>query len=287
MWQASTMTPITRVSLPIAMKLLWLALLLPMSQSAHAWGNVGHRVTGLIASGMLTPKTRQQVQQLLGEETLATATTDMDTQRTSLRERWPTSDQWHYDNQPVCGAAHSYCADGNCATRQIEHFRGVLASKRTSQAERALALRLLIHMLGDIHQPLHMGDNADRGGNNLYVRLYAGGERYRLHELLDTVLLKDIMAGQRVENYAAQLQQRYKNKLREWQKGELREWAQQTHELATTHTYGLLPGFACRTDNTQTITLSAAYVQDARNYLPEQLTKAGARIAAVLNATLN
>jgi S1/P1 Nuclease. len=64
------------------------------------------------------------------------------------------------------------------------------------------------------------------------------------------------------------------------------QWAEQSHELAVLRTYGELPGFACGRANAQTITLSASYVRSANEYVPEQLVKAGVRIAAVLNATL-
>ncbi len=264
--------------------LLLLGLL--CTQHAVAWGSLGHRVTGHIAESMLTPHAARQVQQLLGEEPLPAAATYMDTQRKNLSERWPAAERWHYDNRPVCSRETGYCRDGNCATRQIDQFRTVLADTTRSRDERALALRLLLHMLGDVHQPLHMADNADRGGNDLNVRLHAGGQRYRLHEVLDTVLLRELMGRQRIGAYASSLRQRYSAQLRGWQQGNLQTWTQQTHQLAVTRTYGALPAFACGNRINQTITLPDSYVQDARHYLPEQLARAGARIAAVLNATL-
>jgi hypothetical protein len=252
---------------------------------ASAWGNLGHRITGTVAESLLTAAARRQVHVLLGEESLAVAATHMDTQRASLGKRWPAADQWHYDNQPVCGNT-TPCPQGNCATRKIEEFRKLLADRRAGNVERATALRVLIHLLGDIHQPLHMADNADRGGNNLYVKMSDTGERYRLHELLDTILVKELIAPQRTRDYAMSLTRRYQSQLEDWQRGKISDWAQQSHELAVTHTYGSLPGFACNRRSGHTIVLTNAYLQDVRRYLPEQLTKAGVRIAAVLNATL-
>lgn len=254
------------------------------SHHAAAWGSLGHRVTGYVAEPLLTDAARQQVRALLGEESLAAAATYMDVHRTTLSERWPASDKWHYDNQPIC-AQLAYCSDGNCATRQIERFRKMLANKQVGKAERALALRLLVHMLGDIHQPLHMADNADRGGNNLYVRLHTGGQRYRLHEVMDTVLLKESMGQQHARGYADDLRRRHQAQLPAWQRGTLQEWTQQTHQLAVKNSYGALPGFTCNAP-LSTLTLTDEYVQHAKQYLPEQLAKAGARIAAILNATL-
>lgn len=269
---------------PTILRLLILLGLI-CAHDVFAWGNIGHRITGDIAAAMLTPQAGKQVQQLLGEEPLAAAATYMDVQRKTLSERWPAADQWHYDNKPVCHSNTAYCSDGNCATRQIERFRALLADRSAARAERAMALRLLVHIIGDIHQPLHMADNADRGGNNLNVRLYAGGQRYRLHEVLDTIVLRDLIGRQRAKSYADTLRQRYQANSRAWQQGSPQTWAQEAHQLGMSRVYGALPGFACGERVIATLTLPDAYVQDAKRYLPEQLAKGGARIAAVLNAT--
>ncbi len=281
MWQAADMHP------PLVSALHALLILLPMLwvSPASAWGAQGHRITALIADSLLTPAARRQVQNLLGEASLADASVYMDQQRQMLSARWPAADRWHYDNQPVCSNS-GHCADGHCATRQIERFRKLLADPTASRSDRALALRLVLHMLGDIHQPLHMADNTDRGGNNLYVRMYAGAERQNLHEVMDTVLIKQLLGAQRTRDYAQQLQQRYRLQLPSWQQGTVQQWAEQTHLLAVNHTYGDLPGFACGRE-LPTITLSNEYLQQARQYLPEQLARAGARIAAVLNGSLH
>jgi cardiolipin synthase A/B len=201
--------------------LLWL-------HDAAAWGNLGHRITGTIAESLLTAATRRQIHMLLGDESLTVAATIMDTQRARLSERWPQADRWHYDNQPVCGQQPAPCRDGNCATRKIEAFRAVLADRRAANDERATALRLLIHLLGDIHQPLHMADNADRGGNKIQVRLSAAGQQYSLHEVIDTVLVRELIGKQRTRDYALSLTRRYQAQLNDWQRGNMMAWAQQS-----------------------------------------------------------
>jgi len=265
--------------------LLFMLALLWMNDAA-AWGNLGHRITGVIAESLLTSAASRQVHALLGDESLAVAATDMDTQRALLSERWPHADRWHYDNQPVCNHRPAPCPEGDCATAKIETFRRVLANRRLGKEARANALRWLVHLLGDIHQPLHMADNNDRGGNKIEVRLGGSAETYSLHELLDTVLITQRVGEQRSRDYALTLQQRYQAQLVAWQRGTVAQWAEQSHELAVLRTYSELPGFACGRANAQTITLSASYVRSANEYIPEQLVKAGVRIAAVLNATL-
>lgn len=260
-------------------------LLLVCISTAHAWGNLGHRITGDIADTLLTPTARKQVQQLLDNESLSTAATYMDEQRDTLQSRWPDSGRWHYDNQPACGDSN-YCRDGQCATRQIARFQKVLADRTASRNERALALRLLIHMLGDIHQPLHMADNQDRGGNDIAVRLYAGAERRNLHEVLDTELIRQLLRRDSLDEYVAHLTRQYHQQFSAWSRGTPTQWAQESHKLAALEVYGRLPGFVCGRTDRRTVTLPPDYLQRANAYLPEQLAKAGVRIAAVLNATL-
>jgi hypothetical protein len=262
------------------------ALIMLWMNDAAAWGNLGHRVTGTIAASMLTGTAQRQVHLLLGDVSLAVAATDMDTQRAKFSEHWPQADQWHYNNQSICNDRPTPCRNGDCATAKIEEARKLLANRGASNAERAMALRVLVHLLGDIHQPLHMADNLDRGGNKTEVRLSDAGEHYNLHEMLDTVLVKQLIGQQRTRDYAMSLTRVYSMQLKNWQPGNVSEWAQQSHEIAVTYSYGELPGFACGHTSQQVITLPASYVQHAKQYLPEQLAKAGVRIAAVLNATL-
>jgi hypothetical protein len=255
-------------------------------QPASAWGQLGHRITGDIAESLLSPVARRQVAQLLGDEPLSAAATYMDRERDALNARWSGSARWHYDNEPVCGN-RSYCRDENCATAQIKRFQKILGDKYARHDERAMALRLLVHMLGDIHQPLHRADNDDRGGNDVMVRLYSGAERRNLHEVYDTELVKQLLARTPLDEFAAQLLRQHRDEVGNWSKGTPTQWAEETHQLALRDVYGRLPGFACGQPERRTITLPTSYVAQARIDTSSQLVKAGARIAAVLNATLH
>lgn len=253
-----------------------------------AWGNLGHRVTGLVAQDFLDNETRRQVESLLGEETLADAAVYLDTHRDELNDRWPESARWHYDNKPVCNQS-PYCRDGNCATQQIERFRRILADRTAPRNERKMALRLLVHMIGDIHQPLHMADNRDRGGNDVWVRMYSGAERKNLHYLFDTELVRDSIDHRRDYNYARDLIVTYRGEISRWQQGDMTRWANESYMIGKQDVYTQLPQFSCnlRDNRAGTITLSPAYLQRARKDIEVQLTRAGVRIAAVLNATLH
>ncbi len=259
-------------------------LILPIG-SAKAWGNLGHRITAEIAEELLTPTSRSQIHNLLADESLADAANYMDTHRDELHAYWPTSARWHYDNKEVCGAA-PYCRDGACATHQIEIFRQQLADKNASRSQRVMALRLLIHMIGDIHQPLHMADNNDRGGNDTWVRMYAGAQRYRLHEIFDTELVRDNVHHRRDFLYAHELLSRVQPQLAVWQTGNVDSWAKESYQSGAKFVYGSLPEFTCGMQDSHTITLTPEYVSNAHELVATQLAKAGVRIAVMLNETL-
>ncbi len=273
------------IAFPACLRILVVASVMLYANPSFAWGVLGHRITGLIAEPLLTPAARHEVQSLLGDESLADAAPYMDTHRDELRERWPDSARWHYDNKEACGAT-LYCRDGACATQQIVRFRNVLADRHASQQQRALALRILVHLIGDIHQPLHMVDDHDHGGNDVWVRLYPGAEKRRLHEVFDTALVRDNVNHHRDYIYARELLSQSRSQINAWQRGDVDSWARESYALGVHQVYGLLPGFACGHEISNTITLPAEYVRNAHELVAIQLAKAGARIAAVLNTTL-
>jgi len=269
------------------LRILTICCLSLYTSSVLAWGNLGHRITGLVAAELLTPVARRDVELLLGDESLADAATYMDTHRDELRDRWPESPRWHYDNREVCGG-QLLCRDGDCATRRLEQFQHILANKAKPRSERVLALRLVIHIIGDIHQPLHVADNHDRGGNDIWVRMYAGAERHRLHEVLDTELVRDAIDHRRDYIYARELLSTNRTHLTEWQNMDVNRWANESYAIGKQDIYQLLPQFSCNRHDgdSTTITLSPAFVQLARKDVEIQLVKAGVRISAALNASL-
>jgi hypothetical protein len=167
----------------------------------------------------------------------------------------------------------------------------VLDNRSTTNAQRAEAVRILVHLLGDLHQPLHLIDNHDRGGNDVYVRLPREQEPRRLHEVWDTRLVRMNLRRRDTEDYAHTLMNRFANERTAWQRGSIEQWASETHTLALEHAYTTLPEFVCRThaathDGTDATPLPAAYIDTAKAVIDSQLAKAGVRIAQVLNEHL-
>ena len=127
---------------------------------AGAWGSKGHRIIGLIAQELLSPKTSAEIEMIMGTADLATFGLYLDDNKDRLDTEVPGSRPWHYDNIPICGRKpHSeYCPNGSCASTQITRHRDVLADPHESNAHKQLAVWVLTHLIGDIHQPLHAAD---------------------------------------------------------------------------------------------------------------------------------
>ncbi|MBL8514811.1 MAG: S1/P1 nuclease [Betaproteobacteria bacterium] len=262
---------------------------------ALAWGPDGHRVTGLVAQELLTPKTRIKLNQLMqsmqiGE--LADFANQMDVFRMALSLEVPNSEKWHYDNRPLCGVKTyaQYCADGHCASAKIPEMFKRLSDDALPAPERAGAAMFLVHMVGDIHQPLHASDDDDLGGNRKNT-LPPGTDMPRnLHRVWDSDVVRAALRGIRDADYAALLIARYRGKeIPQWQSGEVSDWMNESYAQARDLVYGKLPEFTCGTPwpMEKVVALPPAYMHAAAGEVPALLTKAGARIAWLLNQALD
>lgn len=169
-----------------------LLLSLLASSAAHAWGAEGHRLIGEMAEAQLTPAARAEVARLLAAEPGATMSS-VSTWADEIRSRETAS--WHYVNPPPGDCSYERgrdCEDGRCAVEALNKQVTVLKSK-ASDAERLTALKWVIHLVGDIHQPLHAGFKGDKGGNLYQVQAFGRGTN--LHSLWDGVLIRKRAGG--------------------------------------------------------------------------------------------
>lgn len=163
------------------------ALILP--GNVLAWGVDGHRTIALIAQSQLTPKARAEVDRLLAQEpgeTLASISTWADEHRN------PATAPWHYVNFPRGDCVYSEqrdCPDGKCVVGAIQRQLNVLKSSDNDE-RKLLALKYVVHFVGDVHQPLHAGYLDDKGGNTYQLQAFMRGSN--LHALWDTGILKSL-----------------------------------------------------------------------------------------------
>ncbi len=159
------------------------------SQDVFAWGRLGHRVISRLATQHMTEKARGALAELLGPtETIADASTWADRYRSDHQETAP----WHYVDVPLDEPAYNPKWSGDdpkkgCVVDKINEFRNVLKDKSKPVEERARALRFLIHFIEDMHQPCHVGDNKDRGGNDTQVWFF--DRETNMHSLWDGGIL--------------------------------------------------------------------------------------------------
>jgi hypothetical protein len=247
------------------------------SQRALAWGDDGHRIIADLADRRLTPTAAHAVRGLLqleNETTLAQVSTWAD----DIKRQRPNTRPWHYVDIPISARGYGPardCADDRCIIPKIEEFRRVLASMSSRTEDRLEALKFIVHLVGDLHQPLHCSDNGDRGGNSIKVRGYSGSEN--LHAVWDTGVIK--RAGFAEPDYARTLSARITDAdAAGWSRGTIVDWANESHAVARQFIYAHLPDASAH--------LPASYQAQAEPIVERQLERAGVRLAAVLNSTL-
>ena len=131
---------------------------------ASGWGAAGHRIVGLVADELFDGRSRAALRDLAGGESLADIGLWMDCERPRLHAGPPDSERWHYDDRTVCrpaATAASYFEGGACASAVFSRYRAHLADHDLPRAERLLALRIVVHVLGDVHEPLHAACDTD------------------------------------------------------------------------------------------------------------------------------
>ena len=163
--------------MPRLATLLLLPVLLLLSPVASAWSALGHRLVGAIAERHLSPAAAREVRVLLQGEpdpTLAGVATWADDLRQANPERFKATSRWHYIDTDDAGCHFDPpkdCPDGQCVVAAIEAQRAVLADRSRPLAERRDALKFLVHLVGDVHQPMHASNHSDKGGNDYQVSL--------------------------------------------------------------------------------------------------------------------
>lgn len=164
-----------------------LALVAPL---AIGWGPEGHAIVADIAQDHLDPAAAAGVAALLKLEG-NTRLDQIASWADGNRKDYPDTGPWHYVDTPL--AASSYdasrdCVQGNCVVSKIGEYTQVLANKTATPQDRLLALKWVVHLVGDIHQPLHAEDNNDKGGNTVQTQFFGKGTN--LHAMWDGGVLR-------------------------------------------------------------------------------------------------
>jgi hypothetical protein len=164
-----------------------IAFLLLSPTAVLAWGQTGHRVTGSIANAYLSDKARLAIEKILPNESLAEASTYADEMRSNPSKYWQrTASSFHYVTIPK-GQKYEKAPKKGDSLSALKKFKKVLLNKKSSIEDKQLALRFIIHIIGDLHQPLHVGNGTDRGGNDRKLSFFWADSN--LHRVWDSGMI--------------------------------------------------------------------------------------------------
>ncbi|MBV1879487.1 MAG: S1/P1 nuclease [Pseudomonadales bacterium] len=163
-------------------------ILLSASCTVFAWGQTGHRITANIAERNLSQSAKQAIAGLIPNESLAEMSTYADEMRSNPGYFWQTTaSPWHYVTVPEGKAYQSAPAQGDAVTALVL-FRRILQDDQAAEVDKRRALRFIIHIVADLHQPLHVGNGRDRGGNKRPVKFMGSGSN--LHRVWDSDVIE-------------------------------------------------------------------------------------------------
>lgn len=288
-----------------AIALLGLATFVALPNQAAAWGDDGHKTVALIAEHYLTPTTKRQVDALLAADTdpltkhdIASEATWADKFRDSnhRRDHYEATKRWHFvdleitdpDMKAACFGRNplptgTVASNGDkmaCVVDKVMQFAVELEAPGTDAEERLVALKFLLHFVGDMHQPLHASDNHDNGGNSVKATVdgFPHKSKDELHGFWDTQFV-DALGSPPTALAKQLLSQITAAQETEWKQGTPDDWAMEAFNIAFDDVYGQPPLSGA-------VNLDAAYVARAEKDVALQLSRAGVRLAAVLNKAL-
>jgi hypothetical protein len=233
-----------------------------------SWGRTGHNVIGRIAANHLTDKAKAGVKALLGNETLADVASWADDNRT------PETAPLHFINVETGLSFDDFKSQveshANVYTALVKE-EGVLADESASRQDRVIALKYIVHFVGDIHQPMHVSRAEDKGGNSIEVQY--DNQNTNLHSLWDTKLLEH--AGLSEEQLAQNFDKATPAQISKWQSDPQILWAWESYQISSI--------LYAEIDKNGTA-IDDAYYQAHIPVVENRIEKAGIRLAGVLNA---
>ncbi|MFI2743121.1 S1/P1 nuclease [Zhouia sp. PK063] len=236
--------------------------------NAPFWGKTGHRVVGEVASQYIKNSTKRKIEKILNGASLADVATYADDIKSDKRFR--KYSPWHYVDFPF-GKNYGDEQPSNKGdlAQGIKKCVEVLKDKNASQEDKAFYLKMLIHFVGDLHQPLHVGLEEDMGGNKIQVQWF--GHSSNLHRVWDSDMIDDYKMS--YSELAVNLPTLSKEQVKTIQEGTYIDWIAESHKLAEK-----VEATAKTGDK-----LSYEYMYDNFGTVKMQLEKGGIRLAKMLD----
>lgn len=251
----------------------WAPLLLVLlaAPQAEAWSDVAHQAIARVAAERIGNNAERRHRFMMG--TAAKLEDSAAWAEAVIGER-PETEAWHEITIPPNATELDMdrdCPVGDCLPTKIREQEGIVRLGFKEKPQIIEAFRYLVHLMGDLHQPLHAGYPPGSGGDETAV-VYRGRQIS-----LDAFWDEDIFDDADVDRLAERIRSRISaDKAREWTRGTLRDWTWDTHLTAVRVAYGALPGGATKN-------LDGPYAEQARAAAEEQLAKAAVRLAFILD----
>ena len=258
---------------PVNRYLLLCFFFLYLPTSSWGWGMLGHRIVGQIADSYLSKKARKEIKAILGNESVAMSANWADFIKSDSTYNY--LDTWHYINFPKglnLAGLQAYVQKDTAASayKAIEFLKGELKKKEVTLAQKQMYLRLLIHFVGDIHQPMHASPEGTAGGNTVRVAWFS--QSSNLHRVWDTHLIEYQQLS--YTEHAAAINHTTTAQIKLWQGQSLTEC------LYESYTISQRLNDEIKEPNAR---LGYEYNFKHVDLMNEQLLKGGVRLAAVLN----
>ena len=252
-----------------------------------AWSAKGHAAIAELAWKNLTPTAQAQVEKLLQD--------DLDRHgqpsgRTTLAQiaAWPDEIRsvapknayrgWHGRNNSVCDKDLGPCREGHCVDANIIHFAAILGDRKQPHRARNEALKWVVHLVGDLHQPLHSGVAMDYGYITVMLEGLKAKRSITLHGAWDKQLALPVLAQGPLSGRLATQKPLPANAPT--------AWMTETRDIARKHVYDPIPGFSCGEKLKAPVMLDRAYQEQAVPVIRERMETAGLRLARLLNQLL-
>lgn len=253
-------------------RLVLFVLLAYLPLQSMAWGQLGHRIVGQIAETHLSTKAKTAVKAILGNESLAMCANWADFVKSDRAYDYLST--WHYINFPG-GLADAELQNILKADTAVDAYTKInflvkeLKNKSLAKEQKVMYLRLLVHFVGDVNQPMHTGHLEDKGGNDIKVTWF--GKPSNLHSIWDS----DLIESQELSytEYAKAINFASEKQKTSWQNDPLSKWIQDSYHISQQLYSGVLTGDK----------LSYRYIYDNLATANEQLLKGGIRLAGLLN----
>ncbi len=239
-----------------------------------SWGVTGHHAIGKIAENHLTASAKSAVHELLGSETLADVASWADEVRNE--PEYKSTGSWHYINLPL-GLSYSDfqkqvegMSEANVYSALLQQEK-IVTDKSTTREQKAVALKFIVHFVGDLHQPMHVSRAEDKGGNT--IQLNYNGQGTNLHSVWDTKLIEH--EGGDYQQVAARVDHASPAQIKQWQSDPLIKWIWESYTISSR--------LYAEVDAMKSRSIDDSYYTAHIGIIHERLEQAGVRLAGVLN----